>query len=387
MMQGKGRSLSRLWAAGTVLLAGLAAGWAAEEKIDFQKARELLQKQRQGQTLTDEERQYLQRAMEARRKAAQRPDGPRPSGGKPSVGLVPLSDMGKDARYTGEDGGLYGGGMNEPPAEHAAAARRELAEVQPLDAEGKGSPDGKVVLMSIGMSNTSQEFGAFLPLAQKDPDKAPHVVVVNSAFGGMDVTAWAESRRGSYGTTWEGAGRRLTAAGVTPRQVQVVWLKQAKINPAASGEFPAHARKLADGIAKILALAKEAYPNLRVAYLSGRIYAGYAGTPLNPEPYAYESAFSVRWLIQEQIKGDAKLNYDPAKGPVRCPLLLWGPYLWADGTTPRKTDGLSYTRDDLAGDGTHPSPSGQAKAAQLLLKFFQTDPLARTWYLPARPKP
>ena len=45
-------------------------------------------------------------------------------------------------------------------------------------------------------------------------------------------------------------------------------------------------------MATILNMAKERYPNLRVAYLSSRIYAGYATTPLNPEPYAYESAFS-----------------------------------------------------------------------------------------------
>jgi len=135
-------------------------------------------------------------------------------------------------------------------------------------------------------------------------------------------------------------------------------------------------------MAKILQLAKESYPNLRVAYLSSRIYAGYATTPLNPEPYAYESAFSVRWLIQEQIKGDPKLNCDPAKGPVKSPLLLWGPYLWADGATPRKCDGMVWNREDLAGDGTHPSrPSGTRKVGQMLLKFFQTDPLARTWYL------
>jgi len=51
----------------------------------------------------------------------------------------------------------------------------------------------------------------------------------------------------------------------------------------------------------------------------------------------YESAFSVRWLIQDQIKGEANLNHDPKKGKVVAPILLWGPYFWADGITPRKT--------------------------------------------------
>jgi hypothetical protein len=85
--------------------------------------------------------------------------------------------------------------------------------------------------------------------------------------------------------------------------------------------------------------------------------------PLNPEPYAYEGAFVVRWLIQGQLKGDPSLNYDPAKGPVKAPLLLWGPYLWADGTTPRKRDGLIYAARDFDVDGTHPSESGRQKVA------------------------
>ena len=309
---------------------------------------------------------------------------------KASTGLTPLCEMGKDEDYKGQDGGLYGEGRNAPPPAHAAAAEQELRRIRPLDVEGKpasawaGKPsaDGKIVLLSIGMSNTRMEFSAFLNIAREDPNKSPQVVVVNAAIGGMDVVAWAESRATQWGTAWEGAERRLKEAGVTPKQVQVVWLKQAKIGPAGSGEFPAHARKLADGMATILNMAKERYPNLRIAYLSSRIYAGYAASALNPEPYAYESAFSVRWLIQEQIKGDPRLNYDPAKGAVRCPLLLWGPYLWADGTTPRKSDGLVWLREDLAADGTHPSDtSGTVKAARLLLSFFRTDPLARRWYL------
>jgi hypothetical protein len=102
---------------------------------------------------------------------------------------------------------------------------------------------------------------------------------------------------------------------------------------------------------------------------------------VNPEPFAYESAFSVRWLIQDQVKGDPRLNFDPKKGKVVSPLLLWGPYLWADGITPRKGDGLVWERKDLGEDGVHPSPSGRDKVARMLLSFFKTDGDAKTWFL------
>jgi len=305
--------------------------------------------------------------------------------GVEKTGFVPLCDMTRDDRYKGEDGGLYGEGRNEPPAPHAAAARRMLAQIQPLDAEGRPSPDGRIVLLSIGMSNTTQEFSRFKQLTDSDPKRSPRVVVVDGAIGGMDVEAWAKSRRTEYGTPWEGADRRLAKAGVTPGQVQALWLKQAKIGPARSGEFPAHARELADGMVTILNMARERYPNLRLAYLSSRTYGGHSNGALNPEPYAYESAFSVRWVIREQMQGDAQLNFDPDKGAVRSPLVLWGPYLWTDGVTARKRDGLVWMREDAAKDGTHPSDSGRQKVAQLLLEFFQTNPLARGWYLSESP--
>jgi lysophospholipase L1-like esterase len=43
-------------------------------------------------------------------------------------------------------------------------------------------------------------------------------------------------------------------------------------------------------------------------------------------------------------------------------------------------DDLIWTREDLAGDGTHPSPSGQQKVADSLLRFFKTDATAKTWF-------
>ena len=86
-------------------------------------------------------------------------------------------------------------------------------------------------------------------------------------------------------------------------------------------------------------------------------------------------------MIQDQAKGNPELNYDADRGAMRAPVLLWGPYFWADGTTPRKSDGLVYDRSDLAGDGTHPSESGRQKVAELMLRFFTTDADAKRWFV------
>jgi hypothetical protein len=180
---------------------------------------------------------------------------------------------------------------------------------------------------------------------------------------------------------WDVAVERLEQAGVSPRQVQVAWIKLA--NPFPKGDLLEHGKELQDDSRVVVQRARDRFPNLRIVYLSSRIYAGHAGgrsADLNPEPYAYEGAFVVRWLIQEQIKGERELNHDSARGPVKAPLLLWGPYLWADGITPRR-DGLVWLRTDL-GD-VHPSESGKKKVAQQLLKFCQTDPYARPWYVGA----
>lgn len=297
-----------------------------------------------------------------------------------SIGVKPLTELG-DGTYKGETGGLYGDGKNEPPAAHQEAARRESAKIQPLDSAGKPSPDGKIGLLAIGMSNTTQEFSMFMQVANADPQKSPKVVLVDGAQGGKASEQWIGPDSDVGKGVWGTVESRMKSAGVTDQQVQVVWLKQAIIAQGRLGEFPAHAKKLESDVAKILQLAKQRFPNLHVAYLSSRIYGGYATGSLNPEPYAYEGAFSMRWVIQSQIKGDSQLNFNSDRGPVTAPLVLWGPYLWGDGTTARKGDGFVWTREDLAGDGTHPSDSGRRKVANLLLTFFKTDPYAKTWFV------
>jgi hypothetical protein len=362
------------------LSVSVATAW--QDDIDFNRARELRQRVARGERLSEDEETYLRRAIEARRAAAARS---LEETLKPPVGLVPLSDMTADDRHKGEDGGLYGEGRNEPPGEHFKAALKQAELIKPLDAQGKPSCDGKVVLISVGMSNTTQEFSQFQRLAGDSRGLASNLVIVDGAQGGMDSRAWARPEAVARNRTepWAFLEQRLKQAGVTAEQVQVAWLKQARINPSGIGEFPKHAEQLKSDMEVIVQMLKEKYPNLRIVYLSSRIYGGYARGLLNPEPYAYESAFAVRWLIQEQINGEKALNYDPERGEVKSPLLLWGPYLWADGEKGRKLDDLIYQRDDLAGDGTHPSTSGRRKVAEQLLEFFENDPTAKPWFLAA----
>lgn len=304
-----------------------------------------------------------------------------PSGGRSSFGLTPLTDMTAEARYKGEDGGLYGAGQNQPPPAHLDAARQQAARITPLDTEGRPAPDGKIGLISISMSNATQEFSLFKQLADQDPQKSPHVTIVDCAQGGQAMAEWVSPNA----RPWTEADRRLTQAGLSAKQVQAVWIKLA--NKLPQGDLQQHGKKLQADTLAVLQNAKARFPNLRVAYLSSRTYGGHSTTPLSPEPYAYESAFAARWLIQAQLAGDPALRFEPTETPAKVPLLLWGPYLWTDGVVPRKGDGLIWERADVARDGTHPSGSGRRKVAGLLLAFFKENALAATWFVKGGAKP
>ena len=347
----------------------------SDEAIDYEKAKQLRQKQQNKGQLTADEEAYLKKAIASKQgKGGGGGPDPRALLTREKTGLTPLNEMTASDRYLGEDGGLYGKGQNTPPAELRKAAEAELAKIQPLDANGKPAKDGKIVFVSISMSNATQEFSYFKKVADEDPAKSKLLTIVDCAQGGQAMAQWVDPQ----GKAWLEADKRLSAASISPQQVQVAWIKLANVQPR--GELSQHGKKLQQDTTVVLQNAKARFPNLRIAYLGSRIYGGYSGGALNPEPYAYEGAFAARWLIQDQIKGDAALNYDASRGAVKSPLLLWGPYFWGDGMTPRKSDGLVWKREDVVGDGTHPSQSGRAKVTQMLLDFCKTDPLAKSWF-------
>ncbi|MDR3404323.1 MAG: hypothetical protein P4L99_17625 [Chthoniobacter sp.] len=394
------------------------SSFAEEPPIDPVRGHELMQKSQRGETLTADEQAYLERVKQAiRERIASRATGASAPGSTPKPvipntadwsALVPITDL--TAPYKGEDGGLYGGGRNDPPEAHRVAHLQESAKIRPLNAAGEPSADGKIGLITIGFSNTSIESEDFKRTADADPQKSPLVTVVNGAIGGRSAVMWAwdgadvlpaaEQQRldqemdlvqmpkgirkstGLAKDTWPTLAKHIEAASLSPQQVQVVWLKHVEANPKPLGEFPAHARALQADITAILQIARHYYPNLRIAYLSSRTFGGWSGRESgSPEPYAYESGFGTRWVVQSQIAGDAALNFDPSRGEVKAPLILWGPYLWACGNTARKLDGLTWTLADVRADQLHPNDAGTKKTTALLLNFFKTNEGARQWFL------
>src|SRR5262249_11699323 len=139
--------------------------------------------------------------------------------------LKPLTEMGTE-EYQGFKGGLYPDGKNDRPAAHEAAGLALAKQIQPLDADGKPSADGKIVLLSVGMSNTTQEFSTFKRTANADREKNPKLVVVDGAQGGMTAFRIMNPREGTGERFWTTVDDRLKAGGVTRDQVQVAWIKE-----------------------------------------------------------------------------------------------------------------------------------------------------------------
>jgi len=336
---------------------------------------------------------------------------------------TPLMDLGTGA-YKGFQGGLFASGLQTVPSADATAGSRFANEIQPLDPSGLPSASGKIVFVSVGMSNAMEEFQTFIQAAHASTQvNHSTLAIVNGAQSSMTACYWTVA----FGTppcphaTVNQFDRVLntvlTPAGLTEHQVQVVWIKEANPDPAITGcgadQFQPceplcnphttgcvntpeamEALRYEQQLGEILRAAKIRWPNLKLAFLASRIYAGYATVAENPEPYAYEYGFSVKWLIQAQINQMQTTTVDSVAGDLdynsgTAPWVTWGPYLWANGPVPR-SDGLAWCNGqttapckgemDFQSDGTHPNDDGAGKVSNLLMNFFLRSAFASKWF-------
>jgi Spy/CpxP family protein refolding chaperone len=354
--------------------------------------------------LTPEQRQELiQLIQQSRGRSAPRPESgktnPQPGGGgspadsipHTSFSGTPLIDFAPGQKYLGQFEGFLYHGSNVPPPAHDAKGREAAAQVKPLDKNGDPNANGKIVLLSIGFSNPNlkwcgpqlqqpqycrEESFTKQALASPKTNKSS-LLILNGAMGGQPTRVWGNPNGRDYGLVLD---RVLTPAGVTEKQVQAIWMEI--VQPAPTVSLPsknADAYTLERYTADACRALKVRYPNLRQLFISPRSYGGYALTVANPEPFAYETGFSVKWLIEAQINQMATGHVDERAGDLNynsgvAPWIAWGPYFWANGTTPA-SDGLSYVRADYTErDGTHPSPQGIRKVAAFMLNWFFSSP-------------
>jgi hypothetical protein len=224
-----------------------------------------------------------------------------------------------------------------------------------------------------------------MTMAEAAPNLNPALVFVNGSLPPQvpwDSEQWMWSPDPRYDAVRD---TKLAPAGVTEAQVQVAWIETAEEEVGRSLPYQdSNAYRHKKHLGAMMRAMKTRYPNLQIVYLSGAPFGGYASTEWAKEPYAYESGFSPRWLILEQIAQErsgfltdtriGRLEYN--RGTAGW--LAWGPYLWGNGMRPR-SDGLTWSRDDFDANGDIVSADGAHKIAMLLLQFLQTDATARRW--------
>lgn len=311
-----------------------------------------------------------------------------------SVSLTPIDDLGIGLYLGRFQGGLYPNGLNSPPLDYLNEGSQRAQQIRSLDPLGRPHRLGKIVFLSLGFSNTTQEFCSqdsfepcepwtFMGQAAED-SRVNHdgLVIVNGAMPSQGAGTWDSPDDLNYDRV---VIDKLEPKGLSELQVRAVWLKVANRDPVTSlPKRGADAFALAMSLGDISRAVKVRFPNCLILFISSRAYAGYASTMLNPEPFAYESAFSVKWVIEAQIRQMSGGGIDPIAGDLNhssiAPLLAWGPYLWADGLVAR-SDGLFWECEDFEGrDGVHPSASGEQLAGTLLLNFMLESPFSRPWF-------
>ena len=311
---------------------------------------------------------------------------------------TPLTDFQSGQLYLGAFAGTLYENSNSVPSDHAADGLNFVNQIQPLDAQGHPSPNGKIVVIGIGMSNWTIEWcslnrsnctsQSFLVQAAQNPQvNHTTLVLVNCAKGGQSADKWVNNSFGNYTQCTQA----IRLAGVTDLQVQVILYKNALEFPTQSltSATKCSATSAVDACAyerdlgETARFVRSVFPNVKQIFLHSRIYGGYAspGT-LNPEPFAYEYGFSTKWLIEAQINQIRTGQIDPTAGDLSytaAPWLAWGPYFWTAGPM-KRSDGASWLPDEYIQDLTHPGDPGVLQVSTAMIQFYLTSEFS-PWFM------
>jgi len=262
--------------------------------------------------------------------------------------------------------GLYPGGKNDMPAAHRQAGERVAAAVQPLDPDGKPSPSGRILALTVGHSNCNMYFAALQKRLQQNAAQLhPRFELLNAAVGGQQLPEIVQLQ----GKVWDRQKKLLDVPGASALQVQVVFFHTTyhtwkNTTQAAPRPFPQTMQAMQADMAKVLRHLVGLYPNLKIAYLTADGFRHFTGW----EPHVWQEAFAIKWLIESQIRGEAGTAFEGADRAL--PWLEWGPYIW-DNTWGR----------DYFTDGVHPAPKALEIFVDKYWAHFGADSVSRAWLL------
>lgn len=259
---------------------------------------------------------------------------------------VPLDILCGDAYY-GEEGCLYPG-SNTPPTGYLDTAISQL------------SADDQIVVLCLGMSAMQNMCTGFLNGGYLNaPDVNPAVRFINGAQGGTQQQ-WTDPNH----FVWNKGLNALSAAGLTAPQVDVV-IYHNTIG-GLSGAFPANALQLQASLSQTMEIIPTKYQNAVLIMAMGRYHAFFADpSSKSPEPHAYESNFSYKWLIADRIACTENCG----------PVIAWGPHLWQEPTAEL------WPQSWYCADGIHLCGSGQQSAGGVWDAKFRSLPYIAPWYL------
>ncbi len=345
---------------------------------------------------------------------------------------TPLTDFALGQLYQGAyHGHLYPNDQDVDSGPHDADGQAIAKSLVPLDLNGNPSPDGKIVMVTMGPSNWTEEMCTATPITPStgtdicDPntffDQAekqmttlfpgkmlnPNLLLVNCAKGGAFIDNWLDITS-TYWTACEDGpnGDIMNAYHTSQAQVQIVAFMDddkggtgtlsgatCPPNPSFANGDP-NACVYEFNLGNWVRLVKQQFPNLRMIFLQSRPYAGYA----SKEPLPYETGFSVKWLIEAQIDQRNGAGIDPLAGdlsysvngaPAVAPWLGWAAYTWGPGPIPR-ADGNTWPGGNFAFDGVHPSKCnyaspwtycGRGHDAHLMMEFYTSSAYTTPWFL------
>ena len=191
--------------------------------------------------------------------------------------------MTADEKYKGQDGGLYGAGQNGSPESHPRRCQKRSCQDRAGSTRKAVHPSGTTRHKSRFDQHVECDASIFASSKSSrmpDADKIPRAsTIADCAQGGRAMAQWVSPDRPPL--RWKPRRRRARPCR-SPKQVQIAWVKLADVRP--TGELADHTGKLQKDTIAVVQNAKAMFPNLKIVYLGSRIYAGYATTPLNPEP-------------------------------------------------------------------------------------------------------